>query len=131
MIGKTIHQYEVLRELGRGGMGQVYEARDVRLGRNVAIKVLPDRALQDPSATERFQREARTASALNHPNIVTIHDIVELDGQQFIIMELIQGRTLRRMVAEGAALADLVGVIRQVAQALALVSDAEAARRSA
>ncbi len=124
MIGKSIHQYEVLRELGRGGMGQVYEAKDVRLGRNVAIKVLPDRALQDPSAIARFQREARTASALNHPNIVTIHDIVELDGQQFIIMELIQGRTLRRMVAKGAALVDLVGVIHQVAQALSVAHEA-------
>lgn len=124
MIGKTIYQYEILRELGRGGMGEVYEAKDMRLGRNVAIKVLPDRALQDPSAIERFQREARTASALNHPNIVTIHDIVELDGQQFIIMELIQGRTLRRILSEGIALPDLVGVIQQVAQALTVAHEA-------
>jgi len=124
MIGKAIHQYEVLRELGRGGMGQVYEAKDMRLGRNVAIKVLPDRALQDPLAIERFQREARTASALNHPNIVTIHDIVEQDGQQFIIMEHIQGRTLRRLLNEGVALPELVGVIRQVAQALTVAHEA-------
>src|SRR5262245_61173999 len=101
MIHQTLSHYRILRQIGTGGMGEVYEAEDTKLGRKVALKVLPREMAAGPQRRERFEREAKAVADLNHPNIVTIYSVEEADGVNFITMELVEGQTLREALQRG------------------------------
>ena len=119
MIGATLSHYRILSPLGGGGMGVVYEAEDTRLGRRVAIKFLPEAAYRDPEAVQRFLREARVISSLNHPHICTLHDLDQYEHRQFMVMELLEGETLKARIARGALPIDQVLTLGgQIADAL-------------
>ena len=118
--GTRLGPYEVLSPLGAGGMGEVYRARDTRLQREVAVKVLPAELSSDAARLKRFETEARLASALNHPNIVTIHEVGQSDSTSFIVMELVDGKTLRELLYAGPLpLRKLLSIAAQVADGLA------------
>jgi serine/threonine protein kinase len=119
MIGQTIAHYRLLEELGRGGMGVVYRAEDLKLGRHVALKFLSPEWSSHVLSLERFRREARTTSALNHPNICVIHDIEEIEGQSFLVMELLQGTSLRQKVSAPVPLHLLLDLAIQIGEGMA------------
>ena len=118
--GKSVDRYEVVARISAGGMGEVYRARDPLLERELVLKVLPQRARFNADALERFVREARAASALNHPNIVTIYAIGEADNHHFIAMELVTGRTLRQLGKDSTTVKMIAQIGSQAARALAV-----------
>ena len=119
VIGRMIGQYSILSKLGSGGMGVVYEAEDTLLGRHVAVKFLPPELGRAPGALDRFLQEARSASALNHPNICTIHNVEQHDGEWMIVMELLQGHTLDSLIQDHPLRTDqLLDISTQIAEAL-------------
>jgi eukaryotic-like serine/threonine-protein kinase len=118
VIPEDIGSYRILDKLGEGGMGEVYRARDTRLGRDVAIKVLPAAFTSDPDRLARFEREARTLAALNHPHIAAIYGIEEATGVRALVLELVEGETLADRIAHGLRVGDALAIARQIVSAL-------------
>ena len=119
MVGQTISHYRILSKLGEGGMGVVYKAEDTNLGRTVALKFLAAHLLKDEEARKRFNREARAAAALNHPNVCTVHEIGEADGRTFIVMEFVEGESLDKRIEQGPLkITEALGIAQQIAKAL-------------
>src|SRR5438105_12652816 len=117
--GARFGPYEILAPLGKGGMGEVFRARDTRLHRTVAIKILPHDKVADPERKRRFLQEARAASALNHPNIITVHDIANDSGVDYLVMEYVPGKSLDKLITpKGLPLAEVIGYAAQIAGAL-------------
>ena len=129
LIGKKVSHYRVLEVIGGGGMGLVYKAEDLKLGRRVALKFLPDELANDPVALQRFEREAQTASSLNHPNICTIYEVEEHEGQPFLVMELLEGETLRDRLAANAASQKVLSVDELLNIAIPVAEGLEAAHQ--
>jgi serine/threonine-protein kinase len=124
-LGTQLGPYRVVELLGAGGMGEVYRAQDTRLGRTVALKLLPEERSLDPERRQRMLQEAQTVSALNHPNILGLHDLAEADGQQFLVLEYVAGRTLDQVIPRlGLPLQDAVRYAVQMASALAAAHEA-------
>ena len=120
LLGRTLGHYRIIEKIGEGGMGEVYRATDARLGRDVAIKILPEAFARDPERLARFEREARVLASLNHPNIATIHGVEEAEGIRFLVLELVEGETLRDKLADGALpTKSLVRLATQIAEGLA------------
>ena len=118
--GAKLGQYEVVESIGAGGMGEVYRARDTKLGREVAIKVLPEEFAQVKERLDRFEREARLLAQLNHPNIATLHGLEESDGKKFLVMELVEGETLAERIGSGSIPVDeALPLFTQIAEGLA------------
>src|SRR4026207_812751 len=116
---EQIGHYQILKKLGAGGMGEVYLAQDTRLGRRAALKILPDNVASDNDRMSRFTREAKAASALNHPNVATIYDVGNANGTRFIAMEYVEGRTLAARIADSALAAnEIIEIALQLADAL-------------
>src|SRR3990172_12534753 len=123
--GQSILHYRILQKIGQGGMGEVYMAEDLKLGRLVALKVLPPGGAEDQKAKRRLLQEARAASALNHPNIVTIHSIEEAEGLDFIVMEYVEGETLKSIIERGPLeVGQLLDIGSQMAEALSVAHTA-------
>ena len=119
MIGKKLGQYEIVEHIGSGGMGEVYRARDAKLDRDVAIKLLPDEFARDPERLDRFEREAKLLAAVNHPNIAVIHGLEEIEGSRFLALELVEGPGLDERLADGPLpVEEALGFACQIARAL-------------
>ena len=124
MIGKTLGHYRITNQLGKGGMGEVFQAKDQKLGRDVAIKVLPDEFARDTDRVARFQREAKVLASLNHPNIAAIHGLEQSEGKNFLVLELVEGETLADRIKAGP-----IPVEESLKLALQITEALEAAHR--
>jgi len=119
MIGKTVSHYKILAKIGEGGMGEVYLAEDLKLERKVAIKFLPQHLTRNKVSLQRFEREAKAAASLNHPNIVTIHDVIEENGQTCIVMEYVDGKSLRELINEyKMGMEKIIDIVTQISEGL-------------